>query len=649
MNFIFRRIGFQFVFALILFSLIRVLFLGVYWKLFADLAVVEILFSLLWGVRFDLSVICKFFGLLNLLVLLPFAFCKHKYYFAFIALIGNLLILVFLVIQVIDLGYYSIVGRRISFELFTMGTALDSIIGMVMADHKLELFGGIFLVLLVSAVWWFCWAKLLTESVTEKKVRWIPTTLVFISFLLLMILGGRGGFQAKPIFESTAFRNSVVVLGHLSLNAPFTVMSHYGRDQIESIDWIAISEATATTRELFQELESSNFPETKYTFYRTSSSTHSKESSRKYNVVLIIMESWAAHSVGVLGAKYKDLTPEFDALARKGRLFTRFFANGTRSVEGVGACLMSIVALPQIAFITSSFEQNNMVSLPNLLHAQGYDSLFLHGAFKGSFGMHEFATRIGYKKVMSKEDFLNYEENSDGTWGIWDHLQFEKMIEEIDQMKKPFFTTMFSVSSHEPFVVPNPKFEHYPHTVPDHQWLNALRYSDWAIGQFFAVAQKKDWYENTLFVITSDHTLRGRADKPLDSARIPLLLYTPNGEIQQGIDARIGTQVDLVPTILDFLGIEEGHHSMGTSLIKTKNNDRFGLFNTGTTLWLTDQTAYQFSGKKLLGAYHFETDWNFNHNIKDESNREHQQQIKNYRAYLQSAQNALIFNSLAPP
>jgi len=165
----------------------------------------------------------------------------------------------------------------------------------------------------------------------------------------------------------------------------------------------------------------------------------------------------------------------------------------------------------------------------------------------------------------------------------------------------------------------------------------------------FSVAQKKDLFAQTLICVPSDHTVRVRADKPLDSASIPLLLYTPNGKIQQGIDARIGTQVDLVPTILDFLSIEEEHHSMGISLIKTKNNDRFGLFNTGTTLWLTDQTAYQFSGKKLLGAYHFETDWHFNHNIKDESNREHQQQIKNYRAYLQSAQNALIFNSLAPP
>ncbi|MCP4298284.1 MAG: sulfatase-like hydrolase/transferase [Proteobacteria bacterium] len=649
MIYILRTVTSQFLFGLALFTLIRLLFLGLYWSLFKSYPIQELLTSLIVGIRFDLSVLCKLLGLLNLFLFLPFSFRYNRYFLGVIAFLGNILIVIFLLIQVIDLGYYDIVGRRISFELFTMGTALGPTIDMAIRDHKVEIVTGIILVLIVSGLWWLNWMRLFRLPRPGNRPKLFSGTIIFILFFLVLVIGGRGGFQAKPIVENAAFRNPALVLGHLSLNAPFTVMHQFTQNQAEKITWLSDKKAFETTRGLINKIEKHHYPSDKYTFYRHQERNDSIKRTPKHNIVFIIMESWPAHSFGVLGSNHKDISPVFDSIAKKGRLFTRFFSNGTRSIEGIAASLLSIAALPDIAIMMSSFEQNHMVSLANSLGQVGYDSLFIHGIYRGSFGMHEFAQRLGFKRVIAQQDFPDYEKKSDGTWGIWDHIQFEQMIEEIDQMKKPFFAASFSVSSHEPFVVPDTKYNFYPDTVSDYKWLNSLRYTDWALGHFFELAEKKDWYRNTLFIITSDHTVSGRADKTMDSARIPLILYTPSGAIKKGKDARVGTQVDLVPTIIEFLELEGAHNSMGTSLISKNPKNRFGLFRSGSTTWFTDEMAYQFSGSRLLGAYNFKEDWGFKKNIKNLDSKKHQIHINEYKSYLQSAQNALIYNTLSPP
>ena len=602
---------------------------------------------MLVGVRFDLSVICKLLGLLNLFLLLPFAFRYNRYFLRVIALLGNTLMVVLLLIHLIDLGYYKIVGRRISFELFTMGTALKPTLEMGLKDYKPELIIGLILVGLTSWFWWLLW-KVIFRLVPPKMKPQKTVGFFFLAvYLCLLVIGGRGGLQAKPIVENAAFRNSDLVLGHLSLNAPFTVLHQFTQDQAQKINWLSDQEARTTTRNLINKVETAQFPREGYTFYRQSASG-TPQKRQDQNIVFIIMESWPAHSVGILGSKYQDITPEFDQLAKKSRYYTRFFSNGTRSIQGIAANLLSVAALPDIALILSGFEQNKMFSLVDYLTQKGYDSLFLHGIYRGSFGMHEFARRVGYKRIIAQEDFPEYQKKSDGTWGIWDHIQFEFMVEEIERMKKPFFATMFSVSSHEPFVLPDERFNFYPDSVPDHKWLNTLRYTDWALGQFFQRAEKKEWFKNTLFIVTADHTLSGRADKTMDSARIPLLIYSPGGEIEPGVDNRVGFQVDLIPTLIDYLGLNVHHNSMGTSLFATQKTARFGLFNTGSTTWITDSIAYQFSDQKLLGAYDFEDDWAFKKKIIDLDTEKHKIHIKEYKAYLQSAQNALIFNTLLP-
>ena len=134
----------------------------------------------------------------------------------------------------------------------------------------------------------------------------------------------------------------------------------------------------------------------------------------------------------------------------------------------------------------------------------------------------------------------------------------------------------------------------------------------------------------------------------MDAARIPLLIFTPSGTILPKIDNRVGTQVDIIPTIMDFLGVEEPHNSMGKSLISKNSKDRFGLFSSGTLTWFRGKYVYQFSRKTLLGIYDFEKDWNFKHPIKDTQSALHQKHIKEYLSYLQSANNAIVENRLAP-
>ncbi|MGK0289584.1 MAG: phosphoglycerol transferase MdoB-like AlkP superfamily enzyme [bacterium] len=645
---IFRIIVAQFVFLLVLFFIVRGIFLGVYWELYKELPFTEIALSFFVGLRFDLSVLCKIFGTINLVLFLPAYFRNKSPFLWFFSLIGYCFSATLLFIQIIDISYYRVVGRRISFELFTMWNDFDAMVQFVLENQKLELFGASILLSLLAWFWFRMWGKLVKiEPPRATSKIGVGVSLFF--YLVIMVIGARGGFQAKPILESFAFRGPILVLGHLSLNAPFTVMRQFTAGQVRKVKWISKKEAHQQTRNLLTTPEKTTFPKKDFTFYRQDKKTHSKKTlGKNYNVVFIILESWPAHSIGVLGSKVKGTTPRFDELSKKSRLYTRFFSNGTRSIEGIASSLTSIAALPDIALIMSGFEQNAMSSLAHTLTKKGYSSIFLHGNFRGSFGLHEFAKKIGFQKVIAKEDFKDYDKKWDGTWGIWDHIQLERFKKEFDQAKKPFFGVLFSSSSHEPFVVPNKKFNHFTSKTKDHLWLNALRYSDSALGHFFDISKNASWYKNTIFVVTADHTISGRADRTMDAARIPLLIFTPSGAILPKIDSRVGTQVDIIPTIMDFLGVEEPHNSMGKSLISENSKDRFGLFSSGTLTWFRGKYVYQFSRKTLLGIYDFEKDWNFKHPIKDTQSALHQKHIKEYLSYLQSANNAIVENRLAP-
>ncbi|MBF0350772.1 MAG: LTA synthase family protein [SAR324 cluster bacterium] len=464
--------------------------------------------------------------------------------------------------------------------------------------------------------------------------------------LVVLAIGARGGLQSKPLSQSMAFQNEPLPLGHLTLSAPFTVMEQMTMDRIHKLAWLSEDDSLKIARNLVKNHKTNEiFLDKEHAFYRISQQEHTT-GQKPLNVVVIMLESWTARYMASFGGPVAS-TPNFDSLCKKGQVFDQFYANGSRSIIGIASVLASIPGFTDAQVIMGAFTQNTMTSFPQILEQNGYQTLFLHGGFEGSLGIHDFARKLGYDKVIAKENFENPDNKWDGLWGIWDHFQFERFKQELDSLQEPFHGAIFTSSSHQPFHLPDPEFSVFDSSVPDYEWLNALHYSDWALGQFFEQAKSSSWFKNTVFVITADHTIWAHRGKAVENAHIPLLIYSPSEVIAPGINHTIGSQVDILPSMIDLLGLSTAHSSMGKSLF-SETSESFALFNSVIYLWITPDYALSFVDNKLASIYN-----NHTKVLQEKINftklpSDIQSEIRTYLGYTQTAHNTLITNSIAP-
>lgn len=304
------------------------------------------------------------------------------------------------------------------------------------------------------------------------------------------------------------------------------------------------------------------------------------------NVVVILFESLAGHSIGALGAQ-SAITPHFDRMADMGLLFTRFFSNGTHTHQGMFATMACFPNLPAFEYLMQTPEGSHDFSgLPKLLGARKFDNLYVYNGdfawdnqsgFFGKQGITNFVGRNDYKKPIV----------SDPTWGVSDQDMFNRAVIELEKKAatgRPFYALLQTLSNHTPYPLPA-KLPVEPVTghgaLDDH--LTAMRYADWALGQFFDEVRKLPFYRDTLFVVVGDHGF-GSGKKPLTELNlarfnVPLLLIGPG--IREKFGARrdtVGTQVDVVPTIMGRLGGRYRNQCWGRDLLTLPADDKgFGV------------------------------------------------------------------------
>lgn len=432
----------------------------------------------------------------------------------------------------------------------------------------------------------------LTDPLLSSPGRGTFGRRLVVMFVCLAIAAvvGRGTLrQGAPLRWGDAFNTESMFANQLGLNGTLTLgnafLSRFAshRDNIWRMS-MPPAEATAIVREMLLTPQDT-LVDADIAPIRRETQPPADKTLPVRNVVFILMESLAGMHVGALGAP-GNITPYFDKLAEEGLLFTRFFSNGTHTHQGMFASFACFPNLPGYEYLMQQQESSNQFSgLPQLLGARKYDNQYIYNGDFAWDNQSGFFGKQGVTNFIGRMDFVN-PVVFDPTWGVSDQDMFDRAVEELAKKTtgKPFYMMVQSLSNHTPYPLP-PKLPVEPVTgrgTAD-QHLTAMRYSDWALGQFFEKIRKLPVYQETLFVIVGDHGFADGStqltEMHLARFNVPLLLIAPG--IREKFGARrdtVGTQVDIVPTIMGRLGGTVRHQCWGRDLLSLPPEDHgFGV------------------------------------------------------------------------
>lgn len=418
----------------------------------------------------------------------------------------------------------------------------------------------------------------------QAAPAWYWRTGVFVLCLLTAVIAARGHLrQGPPLRWGDAYTTDSMFANQLGLNGTLTLLSaaEASLSSQRSNTWQSTmpdQQALATVRQLLltphDQLVDADAAAIRRDFTPPASGTLPIR-----NVVVILMESFAGHFVGALGGR-GDITPHFDQLAKEGLLFDRFFSNGTHTHQGMFATMACFPNLPGFEYLMRTPQGANKFSgLPQLLSARGFDNLYV---YNGSFqwdNQSGFFSNQGMTRFIGREDFVD-PVYMDPTWGVSDQDMFDRAASELDKMPadKPFYALLQTLSNHTPYALPKAlPVEPVTDGGTFSEHLTAMRYADWALGQFFAKARKSQYYKHTLFVIVGDHGFgsdQQLTEMDLFRFNVPLLLIAPGIQDKFGShNHNVGTQVDIVPTIMGRLGGTVRHQCWGRDLLNLPEGD----------------------------------------------------------------------------
>ncbi|MEF8721863.1 MAG: LTA synthase family protein [Candidatus Accumulibacter phosphatis] len=413
---------------------------------------------------------------------------------------------------------------------------------------------------------------------------WYWRTGLFLLCALLAVVAARGHLrQGPPLRWGDAYTTSSMFANQLGLNGSLTLLSaaEASMSSQRSNTWQATmpdEQALQTVRQLLL-TPHDQLVDADSAAIRRDFTPPAERTLPIRNVVVILMESFAGRFVGALGGT-GDITPHFDALAKEGLLFDRFFSNGTHTHQGMFATMACFPNLPGFEYLMRTPEGAHRFSgLPQLLSARGYDNLYV---YNGNFqwdNQSGFFSNQGMTRFIGREDFVN-PVYMDPTWGVSDQDMFDRAAAELDKLPadKPFYALVQTLSNHTPYALPKDlpvKPVTDRGTFSEH--LTAMRYADWALGEFFAKARKSAYYKHTLFVVVGDHGFgsdQQLTEMDLFRFNVPLLLIAPGIQEKFGShNHHVGTQVDVVPTIMGRLGGTVRHQCWGRDLLNLPEGD----------------------------------------------------------------------------
>lgn len=585
---LFYRIGLAYIF----YTVSRILFYFYNKELLQVDSFYDFIMLCYYGIAFDTTAILYVNLLFIALSIIPLWINTTKGFQKFMFYLYFSTNLVFYALNFIDFIYYKFSLSRTT--IVALDVVKNEKLSPLIFSFFIDFWHVWILFVLISILWIYMYKKLkLNPILITKKVQYFGFSILFFIVIITLCVGGIRGGDFK---KSTRPINMVDASRHVK--------------KISQSD-LVLNTTFAFLRTLFtSHFKKTNFPEVTDEIINREIQPikqYGKNPETTPNVVIFILESYGKEYVGAFNKNsgilnYKSHTPFIDSLAQKSLIFTNAFANGRQSIHGVSSVLSGIPVYED-AFTSSPFAKQKIESLVSTLESVGYKTSFFHGAANGSMGFLGFVNILGVDKYFGRTEFNNDNE-FDGYWGIWDEPFFQFMKNSLDKEKTPFLATIFTVSSHEPYIIP----EKYKNKFKEGEIImhKCIEYTDYSLKRFFDQAKKSPWFKNTIFVMVADHSNQiyyQEYAKPINRFAIPILFYSPNQKYV-GEDNQLAQQIDIYPTILDMIGYKKPFRSWGRSLLNKQDKERFVINSRGTIhQFMKGNYICTFDGKQVIGFY----------------------------------------------
>jgi len=630
---IFVVLAYRILLIMLLFSLCRIGFFLFNFKMFPGVSFHQFLIILKGGLVFDISSIVYFNMLFILLHIIPLEIRFNDGYQAVLKYIYIITNGIAIAMNGMDFVYYKFVDKRATadvFKTFENETNNVKLFFRFLYDYWPATLFTIFA--------WFIMVYFYNKVKIRKpgqvnKIGYYALNILMIPIVIALVIGAaRGGYKhsTRPITISNATRyvetpRDVAIV----LNTPFSILRTFGKKSLVNYKFFDNEKLTAIYNPHYIPVGAKPFVND--------------------NVVVIILESFAREYIGSLntgleGGKYEGYTPFIDSLIKVSLTFDVTISNGKKSIDAIPSILASVPSL-ETPYIISHYANNRINGLPELLKKKGYYSAFFHGAPNGSMGFDSFTKMAGFDDYFGLNEYPE-KDNFDGIWGVWDEPFFKFFGEKMDSFKEPFITAIFSVSSHHPFKVPEKytgKFKKGPAPI-----LEVVGYTDFALKELFHQITASTWFKNTLFVITADHTnesVHKEFQNNFGAYCVPIIFFKPGSDLK-GCKNRIAQQIDIMPTILNYLNYDNEFIAFGNNLLDD-SYESFAFNTNGTTydLYMKDHILEMIDNKSV-GLFDFKMDLFLEKNVLGQEPELQKLMEDKLKAIIQTYNSRLLENNM---
>jgi phosphoglycerol transferase MdoB-like AlkP superfamily enzyme len=630
---IFVVLIYRIILIMFLFSLCRIGFFLFNYKMFPGVTINQLLAMLKGGLTFDISAVVYINMLIILLHIVPLEIRYNNLYQVILKYIFFITNGIAIAMNGMDFVYYRFVDKRATadvFKTFEHENNLVKLFFRFLVDYWPATLFTLFA--------WFLMVYFYNKVRTEKpghvnKIAYYSVNILMIPLVIALVIGAaRGGYKhsTRPITISNAARyvetpRDVAIV----LNTPFSFFRTFDKKALVKYKF-------------FNDEKLNSLYNPHYTPLKTKPFTND-------NIVIIILESFAREYIGSLnrdleGGTYQGYTPFIDSLINVSLTFDVSIANGKKSIDAMPSILASVPSL-ETPYTISHYANNQINGLPTLLKRKGYYSAYFHGAPNGSMGFDSFAKMAGFDDYFGLNQYPE-KSDFDGIWGVWDEPFFKFFGEKLNSFKQPFVASIFSVSSHHPFKVPEKyagKFKKGSAPI-----LEVVGYTDFSLRELFNKISKTPWFKNTLFVVTADHTnesIHKEFQNNLGSYSVPIIFYKQGSDLT-GIKKRIAQQIDIMPTLLSYLNFDEEFISFGNNLLDD-SYESFAFNTSGSTyhLYMKDHILEMIDNKPI-GLFNYKDNIFLEKNLFGKEPELQSQMEDKLKAIIQSYNGRLIDNNM---